>query len=179
MLTTFPSLLTCLSFLAGRSIGSSKSTPSCPVVSAATRRGRRIWCCSSLTAFALMLLPAQHLWSFSNSTCNARPASRCSRSSDSVPAGSAAAAAEGLFAASAFFAWARVLGAGLESALAGAGLASARVALAVEGAGAGAFNAAALLQMPCNYRETTFPRLRTTKSPLRLRRYHHNRVKLQ
>ena len=62
----------------------------------------------------------------------------------------------GLFAASAFFVWASVAGAGLASALAGAGLASALtgaglasalVALAVEGAEAGAFNAANVLQL--------------------------------
>ena len=80
MLTTFLSLLTCLSFLAGRSIGSS----SCPFVPVATRRGRRIWCCT-LVLFHL------------------EPASRGSRSSDSVPGESAAAAAVGLFIASAFF----------------------------------------------------------------------------
>ena len=67
-------------------------------------------------------------------------------------------AAGGLFAASAFFAWARVVEAGLASALAGAGVASSRAVPAVEGAGAGAFNAANALQLS----RATFPRLRIT-----------------
>ena len=44
ILTTFPSLLTCLVRFASRSNGSSNVTSSCPVVPVATRRGRQIWC---------------------------------------------------------------------------------------------------------------------------------------
>ena len=68
-----------------------------------------------------------------------------SRSSDSAAVSTAATG--GLFAASAFFAWARVVEAGLASAMAGAGLAEEGAALAVEGAGSGAFKAANTLQL--------------------------------
>ena len=69
--------------------------------------------------------------------------SSCTSSCHVVPV----ATAGGLLATSVFFAWTRVVGAGLAFALAGAGLAAARAALAVEGAGAGAFNAANALQL--------------------------------
>ena len=127
----------------------------------ATRRGagRQTSCGWSLTAFCLTRPRPRPRPFPTPRALDARPVSRCSRSSDSVPAGSTAAAAGGLFAASPFFAWAHVMGAGLTSALAGLRrsraklkklvyykgkfeqekLADAGAALAVEGARAGAF----------------------------------------
>ena len=99
MLTTFPSLLTCLSFLAGRSIGSlsGPGTSSCPVAPVATSRraGHRTSCGWSLTAFCLTR-PCPRPRPFPTPRAlDARPgpALRCSRSSDSKPAGPGSTAA--------------------------------------------------------------------------------------
>ena len=138
-------MLTCLISLAGRSNGSSRGTSSCPVVPVATSRGagRRTSFGWSLTVRALMRLPAP------------RP---CPRSSPPCPRAPDVAAVAQLkiilFSAhrdSVHCCWrlvcticllrlARVVGAGLASALAGAGLAEA-------GAGAGACKAATALQL--------------------------------
>ena len=82
---------------------------------------------------------------------DARLASRCSRSSDSVPAGCTVASAGGLFAAPAFFAWARVVGLDLHLQWLEQDL-----QLTVQE------QEPSKQRTPYNYRESTFPRLWTT-----------------